>query len=94
MLARIVAFLRRVRGDFEMSVRESFRLYSQKLNALMTLFVLPYIIASNGGFVASIVDKLPEGYRMILAPFVGGIAFMLVTWARLRVQPTPPTPNA
>lgn len=87
MLKKIIETIRRIRGELEMSVRESFRLYSQKLNAFVTLFLLPYIIASNGGFIASIVERLPETYRIVLAPFVGAIAFGVVTWARLRIQP-------
>jgi hypothetical protein len=83
---------RRVRGEFVMSVRESLQLTSQKLNVAITLFVLPYIIATNGGIVGQIVEKLPEQYRIILAPFVGYAAFAIVTWARLRLQP--PKPNA
>jgi hypothetical protein len=34
-----------------------------------------------------LVNLLPETYRVIIAPFVGMVAFGVVTWARLHVQP-------
>lgn len=71
---------------FEMSVRASLRLYSQRLNVFVTLVLLPYIITTNGGFVAEAVSYLPERYRVFLAPFAGLAAFWVVTWARLRTQ--------
>jgi hypothetical protein len=79
--------IRKAFGEMEMSVAKSFRLYSQRLNAFAMLVVLPYIVASNGGFVAQLVEHLPETYRIIAAPFVGLIGFGVVTWARLRIQP-------
>lgn len=86
----IRTLIRNAIGTFEMSVAQSFRLYSQRLNAFAMLVVLPYIVASNGGFVAQIVEHLPETYRIIAAPFVGMIGFAVVTWARLRIQPAKP----
>lgn len=88
----IVAFVRRdllrkAFGELEMSVTKSFRLYSQRINAFAMLIVLPYVVASNGGFVAQAINLLPETYRVIAAPFVGILAFGAVTWARLRIQP-------
>lgn len=80
-------FVRRITDNFEMSIKSSFRLYSQRINVLFTLVVLPYIVASNGGFVAQAVNLLPETFRVIIAPFVGMVAFGLVTWARLHIQP-------
>lgn len=82
--------IRKAIGDFEMSVSASFRLYSQRLNAFATLVVLPYIISTNGGFVAQAFNALPEAYRIIAAPFAGMVAFAVVTWARLRIQPAKP----
>lgn len=87
---QIAATYCRIRGEFVMTVRESFKLYSQKLNAFATLVVLPYIIATNGGFVAQLVALLPEAYRPIAGMLSGGIAFAVVTWARLRIQPSKP----
>lgn len=86
--SQLSRLIRRAIGEFEMSVRESFRLYSQKLNVFVTLVVLPYIIATNGGFVAEIVALLPETYRPLAGMLSGMIAFGAVTWARLRVQPS------
>lgn len=80
-------FIHRITGNFEMSVTRSFRLYSQRVNAFVSLVVLPYIIASNGGFLAQAAELLPPAYRVIAAPFVGLIAFAIVTWARLHIQP-------
>lgn len=76
----------KITSRFEMSVRDSFKLYSQQLNSFVTLVVLPYIIASNGGFIGEMVAWLPATYRVIVAPFVGLAAFALVTWTRLYVQ--------
>lgn len=86
----IAGMIRKAIGTFEMSVSESFRLYSQRLNAFVTLVVLPYVISTNGGFVAQVFNALPETYRIIAAPFAGMVAFAVVTWARLRVQPAKP----
>jgi hypothetical protein len=86
----IRTLIRNAIGDFEMSVSASFRLYSQRLNAFVTLVVLPYIISTNGGFVAQVFNALPETYRIIAAPFAGMVAFAVVTWARLRIQPAKP----
>lgn len=79
--------------NFEMTFRQSFRLYSQRLNVFMTLIVLPYIIATNGGFLSELVSALPEAYRVVLAPLAGFAAFALVTWARLFVQPNKDSNN-
>lgn len=83
----IRTLIRSAIGDLEMPIRKSFHMYSQRLNAFATLIVLPYIIASNGGFVAQAIGLLPEAYRVLLAPLGGFLAFSLVSWARLRVQP-------
>lgn len=80
-------FIRRITDNFEMTIRSSFRLYSQRLNVFVMLVVLPYIVASNGGFVAQLVGMLPETVRVIAAPFVGIVGFGVVTWARLHIQP-------
>jgi hypothetical protein len=86
----IRTLIRNAVGDLEMPIRKSFGLYSQRLNGFATLILLPYIIASNGGFVAQAIGYLPEAYRIILAPLGGFLAFCLVSWARLRIQPPKP----
>jgi hypothetical protein len=87
------SFIRRITDNFEMSIKSSFRLYSQRLNVFVMLVVLPYIVASNGGFIAQLVNMLPETVRVIAAPFVGMAAFGVVTWARLHIQPKLRTGN-
>lgn len=72
--------------NFEMRVRDSLRLYSQRLNVFVSFVILPYIISTNGGVVAQAVNALPMKYKLALTPFIAFGTFWLVTWARLRIQ--------
>jgi hypothetical protein len=70
----------------QMTIRESLKLYSQRLNVFVAM-TITYIIATNGEFIPTLLEKLPEPYRVILAPIGGYIAFMVVSYLRLLPQP-------
>lgn len=70
----------------QMTIRESLKLYSQRLNVFVAM-TITYIIATDGSFIPALLEKLPEPYRVILAPIGGYLAFMFVSYLRLVKQP-------
>lgn len=71
---------------FEMTIRESLKLYSQQLNVFVAM-TISYIVATNGSDIPALLGKLPEPLNYILAPIAGYVAFMVVSYLRLIPQP-------
>lgn len=67
------------------TIRESMKLWSQRLNLLMSIFV-GAIVATNGQVITELVGHLPEPWNMMVAPFAGILSFMVVSYARLASQ--------
>lgn len=68
-----------------MSIKSSMALWSQQLN-LAVSFAITYVIADNGQIIHALIGKLPEPWNMIMAPFAGFLAFMVVSYLRLAPQ--------
>lgn len=68
-----------------MPLMSSLKLWSQQLN-LAVSFAISYVIADNGQIVHSLIGNLPEPWNLLLAPFAGFFAFMLVSYLRLAPQ--------
>lgn len=68
-----------------MPLKASLALWSQQLN-LAVSFAITYLIADNGQIIHTLIGKLPEPWNMVLAPFAGFLAFMVVSYLRLAPQ--------
>lgn len=68
-----------------MPLKASLKLWSQQLN-LAVSFAITYLIADNGQIVTELIGKLPEPWNIVLAPFAGFLAFMVVSYLRLMPQ--------
>lgn len=70
---------------FVMTVRESFKLWSQRLNVLASV-AIAYVLASPE-VLLSTLNQLPPELRAYFPPVAGFAIFALVTIARLYRQP-------
>lgn len=70
----------------EMPIRRSLKLWSQQLNLLASMIV-GYIVTTGGADVAKILSLLPPAWSPVLGPLSGLITFLVVSYARLAVQP-------
>lgn len=68
-----------------MSLQSSLKLWSQQLNMAVS-FAITYLIADNGQVIETMIGKLPEPWNLVLAPFAGFLAFMVVSYLRLAPQ--------
>ncbi len=85
LAAAAVALYVHLRPKALMPLMSSLKLWSQQLN-LAVSFAISYVIADNGQIVHTLVGRLPEPWNLLLAPFAGFFAFMLVSYLRLAPQ--------
>ncbi len=85
LAAAALALYFHLRPKALMPLKASLALWSQQLN-LAVSFAITYVIADNGQIIHTLIGKLPEPWNMILAPFAGFLAFMVVSYLRLAPQ--------
>lgn len=85
LAAAALALYLHLRPKALMSLKDSLKLWSQQLN-LAVSFAITYLIADNGQIITTLIGKLPEPWNLLLAPFAGFLAFMIVSYLRLAPQ--------